>query len=389
MKPTMKTTVTLFAFALLTAACGDDSSSATPDAPKQPADGAPIEVPTAYIVAGDFTTGDPGVMAKIDPALATVTKMVAPAGAVGDDPILRHLGDKLAIINRTDDQVTLLDDTTLALVGQFSTGTGTDPQDAAIVGTTLFAANYLGKGLTAVDMTTSTITQIDLSADDPDGDPNCGSVVAVGNALYVSCSLLDPTNHSAPRGFGKVYVVDATTKVKNAAATITLTTKNPLSLMERSPETGPLLGKLVVSTVEFPPVGTGVGCIEVIPVDGVTTTSSCLVDNATIGGFAGRLDFHGDDHAMTLWYAATTTDFSAQFLSAYDFATQTVFPTVVTPTTQSPNDMVVCPGDHYVYADETMTTGGVRVRGPNSEATAAAALDIGLSPQSSHGLVCF
>ena len=44
-------------------------------------------------------------------------------------------------------------------------------------------------------------------ADDPDGEPNCNSVYRVGNRLYVSCELLDPS--FTPRGPGKVYVIDA------------------------------------------------------------------------------------------------------------------------------------------------------------------------------------
>lgn len=377
----------LLPLALLATACGDDGGAVQPDAPGHQADGTPVTVPHAYIVAGDFHTGDPGVMAKIDPANTMVTKMVAPAGAVGSDPLLRHLGNKLVIVNRTDNNVTVLDDQTLALVGQFSTGDGSDPQDAAIVGNTIYAPVLIGKGVVAIDMTTEQATTIDLSADDADGSPDCASIYAVGTKLYVACGLLDATMQYAPRGPGKVYVIDSATNTKVAGATVTLTTKNPITLFERAPETSPLGGKLVIGTVDFT---SGAGCTEVVPVDGTTTTATCLVDNTLLAGyFPSRYDFHGDDSAMVLWMATNAADFSGKgFLTGYDFATHALFPNPVTPAAQSVNDVVVCPGDHYVYADHAMDAAGVRVRGPNSEATTTP-LDVGLAPKSSHGLVCF
>src|SRR4029079_11700241 len=79
------------------AACGDNQRNA-PDA------GPPIEAggpqSRAVVVVGDFNPGDFGALSTLDPATRTVHKTVGPTGAVGSDPVLRHIGRELLIVNR-------------------------------------------------------------------------------------------------------------------------------------------------------------------------------------------------------------------------------------------------------------------------------------------------
>lgn len=372
--------------ALALAACGDDKSSmSTVDAAGSGSgvDAAPTP-PRAVVVAGDFGGADhPGVMAAIDPATRVVTKMIAPQGAIGDDPVLRHVGHELLIVNRSDgNNVTILDDQTYAFVAQESTGTGSNPQDVAAVGAKLYVPTLAGKGVVVIDRGSHQTTTIDLSADDPDGKPNCESIALAGTKLYVACGLLDDTDpYLSPRGLGKVYVIDSATDQK--VATITLTTKNPLGFLEVAPASSPLAGAVVVPTVDF---ATGAGCVEAIPTDG-TTTTTCVVQNSALGGFVNRVDFRGTGQATTMWMSVSGA-YPAANLQGYDFSTHALFPAVITPDTQHITDVVACPQDLYVLADQTTGAAGLRVRNASAELTTAP-LDVGLAPKSSHGLVCY
>ena len=86
------------ALAPLLAACGDNGDSHVgADAPVV-ADAMPDAVvypPRAVVVAGNFTPGQPGVMAALDVTTRTVMQHVGPSLAVGDDPVLRHAGHEL------------------------------------------------------------------------------------------------------------------------------------------------------------------------------------------------------------------------------------------------------------------------------------------------------
>ena len=148
---------------------------------------------TAIVVAGDFTAGHPGVMSKLDVAGLTVAQNVAPAGAVGDDPILRKFDNLLYVVNRSDgNNITILDATTLALVEQLGTGAGSNPQDVAVVGDELFVPVYGGTGvavLTAAPRRSTTSRSARPTI--PMAIPTATRSTLVGTDLYVSCELLD------------------------------------------------------------------------------------------------------------------------------------------------------------------------------------------------------
>src|SRR4051812_5023508 len=162
------------------AACGDNPAPAA-DAP--PA----ATPPRAIVVAGDFKAGQPGILSTLDPATREVKVGVGPALAVGNDPYLRHFGGELFIINRGENNITILDDQTLQLKEQIGTGAGSNPQDVAVVGTKLYVPTLGTKGVTVLTRGSNTTTEIDLSADDPDHKPDCNSAYTVGTDVYVSC----------------------------------------------------------------------------------------------------------------------------------------------------------------------------------------------------------
>ena len=362
------------------AACGDNHDSADAQASGDGQHGSGSDDAhgatgsTAAIVAGDFGAGDPGVLATLDSHALTVTQGRAPAGAIGDDPTLRHFGNDVFVVNRADgNNVTLLDDHTFAVVAQVATGASSNPQDVALAHGKLYVPVYGGKGVAVVAPGSATIGIVDLSADDPDGHPQCESALAVDNEIYVACQLLDDSTF-APRGFGKVYVIDPTTDTVRTR--FDLTTKNPITLLE--PVAG---GTIAVGTVDF---SDGSGCIEQIT-PGPTPTSTCLVTNTVLGGYATRLQFAD---ASTAWLAVSGTTFPnpPQTLALFVAGSPSV--QVLSGAGEAISDVALCPDGTLVVADVTKNAAGVRAFSSSAERTTAA-LAIGLPPAAQHGLECY
>src|SRR5688572_3550229 len=121
----------VIALSMLLAACGDNGNlpdALAPDSPEMPAG-----PPRAVVVAGDFVTpGFSGVMSKLELSSMQMTQNVAPAGAIGSDPIVRKIGNELFVVNRAGgNSVTIFDAASLAVKEQLGTGAGSNPQDVA------------------------------------------------------------------------------------------------------------------------------------------------------------------------------------------------------------------------------------------------------------------
>lgn len=360
----------LFSIVLFTA-CGDDKpQTETPDAPMHDIDAAPPAKPRAVVVAGDFTPGNPGVLSAIDLETKTVSKNAAPAGAVGSDPLLRKFGEELFVVNRNDANITILKASDFSLVEQLSTGANSNPQDVAVIGNKLYVPTFGGKGVVVLTRGSTTSTEIDLSADDPDGKPKCESIFVAGGKLYVACGLLDDTMmFLPPRGNGKIYVIANDAK----SGTINATTKNPLGLIEQDAMV--LNGDLLVPTIDF---SNNEGCIERI--DPTKTTTACAIENSVLGGFVNRIAM-GSDHTL---YASVSGNFPDANLQKITGTTAMT----VSPIAQHITDAVGCPEGTIAVADQTTGAAGVRLYKASGEVTTAA-LDVGLPPKSSHGLVCY
>jgi hypothetical protein len=354
--------------------CSDDPRPMPPGGP-----------PHAVVVAGDFIAGDPGVLSTYDPATGAVHVNAGPAMAVGDDPVLRHIGHELFIVNRADgNNITILDDQTLALEEQLGTGPSSNPQDVAVVGDKLYAPTYGTAGVTVLTRGSTATSVIDLSADDPDGLPNCESIYLVGRDLYVACQLLDNSQmFLPPRGPGKVYVID--TANDRVRATLTLGHENPISLLEQVPAGAPHGGELLVGTERFD--GSNDGCVERIAPGAAPAAPGCLVDNADLGGYASRIAFEADAGGALSFFAVPTT-FPHADLRALDMSTGMIRSGALNASTEIAADVVVCPGGQIVAADPTMDADGLRMFQGGVEKTTAA-LPIGVPPLSTHGLMCY
>lgn len=378
----MKNTLALLT---LLVACGDSGTVPAPDGGDD-IDADTTRGPRAVVVAGDFSAI--GVMSELDVDARTSANNIAPDTAVGVDPILRKHGDELFVINRIENNVTILSAGDFTFVDQLGTGAGSNPQDVAIEGDKLWIPVYGGSGVIEVTRDTKAITEIDLSADDPDGKPNCASIYKVDDKLFVTCQLLDDTmQFLPPRGNGKVYVVDAATRAIEHE--LDLSSVNPFSLLEALPS-----GDLVVGTVDFRFGMNNAGCIQRISTGATPAVEGCLLENSALaGGFASRMDATDTQ----LFVLVPRADFSGGDIRVADLsgASATLQTETYNNDDQALADVVVCPTGDVVTAENPPFGGplnaaqGLRVyTGPKQEVTNLAIM-IGLKPTSSHGLVCY
>jgi hypothetical protein len=365
-------------------ACGDNlgapPDAGAPDASEpQPAPDAGVRA-TAFVVAGDYMgTGIASTIAL--PARAVAQNVVA--GAASGDPVVRQHGDRVYVINRFGaDNVTVLDAESFALIEQISTGAGSNPQDVAVQGSTLFVAALNAPGILVLDLERpdeGVIQTIDLSALDPaDGIPDCGSIYLVGDTLYATCGLLQNFMPVVP---GKVAVIDAASRALTGS--FDLESKNPVGFLQPAPADSELAGDLLVASVDFAALTTG--CVEHIRT-GDTPGASCLVQNQDLGGYASDIAAGAGDTlhlAIIRGYGAGGPDAA---LTSYDLGDGALRATPISPAGQRIFDLAWCPGDLLLAADAER--GGIRVYAADGSELTDDVLDVGLPPVS-NGAVCY
>jgi hypothetical protein len=363
---------------LVLAACGSSSHPMNADAPAQMPD-APPAPPTAVVVAGDYMMGHPGILSTVNVEAKTVMQNVAPQGSVGDDPMLRHFGNELFVVNRSDgNNVTILNAQTFALVAQLATGTGSNPQDVAVSGNKLYVPVFGGKGVAVLTRGSNTIDTIDLSADDPDGKPNCNSDFIVGTNLYVSCELLDDTmQFLPPRGPGKVYVVDLGTN--QITHTVTMMSTNPFGIFEQLPS-----GDLAIPAINF---ADNSGCVEKITTGATPASGGCVVTNAQLNIYAIGMAVQPAGSDNLLWMAVSAA-FPMSNLQGFDLGTSMLWPAPISPTSEQIESVAVCPDGRLIVTDGTMGAAGARIYQTATEQTTAP-LAIGLATINANALACY
>jgi hypothetical protein len=345
--------------------------------------------PDAVVVAGD-AKGGVGVLSTLDLATRTVRVNVGPAMAVGADPVLRHFGSELFIVNRAENNVTILDDQTLALKEQLGTGASSNPQDVAVLGDKLYVPTLGTAGVTVLTRGSTVTAMIDLSIDDPDGKPNCNSAYLVGTDLYVSCGQLGADFKA--RGLGLVNVID--TQTNAIKTTLMLSHKNPIGLFERVPGTGANGGDLLIPTSEDPIDAPGSGCVERVTTGATPAAASCLVDNTmlvdntTPAGFASRVAPEVDAEGQIIW-TAVALDYPHGNLRAFDMSLSALWAGPLNPDTEAIADVAHCSTGEVIVVDATPNANGLRVYSHDATELTTAALPIGKSLFSSHGLECY
>jgi DNA-binding beta-propeller fold protein YncE len=299
--------------------------------------------------------------------------------------VVRQVGNQLYIVNRSvGENVTILDAKTLSLVGQHSTGAGSNPQDVAVVGNKLYipAAGTAGVVVMTLPAGTTTTIALDTAVGDPDGKPDCISAFAVGNDVYVACGLLD--QNFTPRGVGKVAVIDTATDT--VRTTISLPDKNPVGFFMKTPQSSTFGGDLLIPIVPSFDTFTS-GCVaRVAP--GQTPTSTCAtgLGNSDLGGFVTGIAV-GDKLWLSVVVDQNFSTVSGQ-LREVDLATGVLASSPVSASSEQIGDVAACPDGSVVAVDSKMNATGVRVFKNGSEVTTSP-LAIGLPPIFSSGIVCY
>jgi hypothetical protein len=367
---------------LLVAACGDnDRVGATAGGPDAGATGPGLA--TAVIVAGDFNVT--GVLTTVRVPSGAITPN-AVAGVAGGDPQLRRFGDEIFVINRASgDNVTVLDQSTLALVKQYATGSGLNPQDVAVIGRTMYVAALAATGVIVIDRDAADAkpTLIDLSSlDSADGHPDCVSVAAVGDRLFAACGILDA--HFAPRGPAKIAVIDPV--AKKLVSSFELPDKNPIGYLVSVPAwNNDLVIGLAPSFQDF-----ATGCLARITTSGTPAAAGCAVTNAALGGVANHYELSPD--GMSLWIDATAYDKDFNLsgkVVTLDLGTKQLGPAPMTPPSMVATDLAACPNGYAVVVDGTIGKAGVRIFQPDGKETTAGAEDIGRAPGFGNNTVCY
>ncbi len=351
------------------AACGDD---ALPPEPEMPAP----ELPRAVVVSGDFDAT--GVLSVVDVTAGTIRTNVI-ARAVGADPVLRHFGDELFIVNRfgpTGSSVTVLDDETLQVKHQLSTGASSNPQDVAVLGDLLYLPALDTKGVVVLQRN-GVRTLLDLSELDPDGKPDCNSIYAIGGKLVITCGVLEL--FAATRD-AKLVIYDP---ADGSKVITTLAARNPVGFLQPTPAASVFGGALLVATADY-----GDPTAQcVLAIDPKNGSSRCVIQNAALGGIANH--FEADAESGVLYITPTyyegfelrgqlrTVDLTSGAVAASQSA-----------ATQAISDLAVCPDGSVVAIEATFGAGGVRLYKAGVERTAAP-LSIGLPPVSQNAVVCY
>lgn len=365
----------LLCCALLLAACG----SGDDDGGGLPGEATVFAVSTDYVSTGVAST-------VAIPSLEVTQNAIA--GVASTDPTVRYIDGTLYVINRFGaDNITIIDPETTMLVAQISTGAGTNPHDLAVVGTRLYVAAFGSGDVLVIDAarpSEGVIATIDLSAMDPDGVPNCTAITSVGDYVYVVCGVLDDEDgFFTPRGPGRLAVIDPSDD--SLVTDIALAGTNPQGRLTVAPPESSISGELLIDAV--PNYGDLTeGCIERIIPGAEPEPNGCLVQHATLGGYAGSMAWSGAD----LWLAVTTgwdqEDFQPLgMVIPFDTADMTLAATPMTPSSQRPFDVVRCPTGHLVVAD---AAGGLRVYDSAGVEQTTEPLDIGLPPIAG-GQVCY
>ena len=368
----------------LVAACGDNDN-ASPDAAvalDAPAPDAAPAHPIAAAVSGDFNVT--GVFSTVD-VVTRVATANALAAVAGGDPYLRRYGSETFIINRDHgENVTVLGGSPLALIDQYATGGGSNPQDVAAVGGKLYVPALGTAGVVIINRATRASTVLAFPAIDVDGKPDCVSAYPVGTKVFVACDILDA--NFAPRGAGKIVVIDTTRDA--VEATFDLPFANPIGMIVASAPAASLGGDLLVSTA--PAFNNpAMGCLARIRTTGTPAANGCLVTNAALGAYVNHAAMSADGAKLWLSAALYATDFSSQTgtLRAFDVG-RAALDAATSPAAQQILDVATCPDGRVVAGDAKMGGSGLRIYQDGVEETTTA-IGIGRPAGGGNGLLCW
>ena len=326
----------------------------------------------AFVTTTDFVSGG---LRRID----LDTRAVLPGEtAVYTDTRLRWYDGLLYVINRFgQDNIQVVNPTTLATVRQFSTGNGSNPADIAFVSPTkAYVTLYEKTGLLIVNpQTGASLGSIPLGGfADADGIPEMDHMERIGRWLFVALQRLDRAHNFAPTDSSLVVVVDTQTDAVldvNPAQPGTqgfrLTGKNPVTPFAFDPPSGRLLIGCAGS------FGALDGGFEWIDPVGFKSLGYAITESA-LGGNISGLAFDNAAHSYAVVFDAS---FNGQLVSWNPTAGMKI---ATMFTASGLNDLGLDDRGELYVCDGTFTSPGVRVWQAGPDVPLAGPLDTGLPP---------
>ncbi len=150
----------------------------------------------AEVSGDDFSVSDELAPLTSDPAVITDDGKVIVLGRYGFDSVRVYAAGDYAVPET-----------------EFSTGEGSNPQDAAICGGDLFVSLYGDDEVRAYNLEGELQGSVSLEAySDEDGIPEASSMVEIDGVVYVALNILDQDGGFQSAGPGQVVAIDCETR---------------------------------------------------------------------------------------------------------------------------------------------------------------------------------
>ncbi len=275
--------------ATINAACDSAESAAAATPAVVAALSSSTDKVLGFIATTDYTTGR--LAAFTDTSSLASLPAITNAASIHSDAVIRTYGRYLFIINRYGgDNITVYNASapSTALI-QYTTGSGSNPQDIAFISDTKAYVSRYGSNSISIrnpftGVETGTISLADFA--DTDGLPEMGEMVKVGNYVYV---LIQNLYNYAAVGTSRVIVIDSVTDSivdtdTSTAGTqaISLPAQNPVYIAYNA-----TTGKIYISCAGsyYDPAVTG----GLVTVDPATFATALIADKTALGGTPGDI----------------------------------------------------------------------------------------------------
>lgn len=330
----------------------------------------------AFVTCTDFAAGELSVV-------TLAGRSVAPGvSSIHTDAVARWYGGKVYVINRAgQDNIQVLDPALgYAVVGNYSTGNGSNPYDLVFASATkAYVPRYNETGLLILNpQTGAQLGTVDLAGfADADGIPEMAGAIRVGRYVFVAVQRLDRNGFYAPTDSSQVVVLDTETDalvdvdpVSPGVQGILLAAQNPVSdfTFDRGGT------RLLIGCAGAYGVSDG-GVAAVDPVH--FQSLGLAITETALGGDVGDVEWMSPSRSFAI---VSDASFNTS-LVAWSDVTHQVTGTVYAPGGFSLTDCAVNDlGEVYTCNSNLLGAYGLYVHRASDGAYLAGPLDTGLPP---------